>query len=137
MDETALHARIGKIHLMRMVAGLDSSLIVQKWAYFSASADKVSFLQTPQGATVGYVLWASVNRDTWRQLKNTGRLPVYRHEWSEGKLSLILDVVVIPEWRGSLNLQLLRLRRDHAAIYGLHRDRLFRYHRPKGKMDDV
>ncbi|MBT0722442.1 hypothetical protein HGT70_14280 [Rosenbergiella collisarenosi] len=116
MDENALFTLLGKIHVLRMAAGLGSSPLQQKWVYFSASTQKVTFIYTPSGVMAGYFIWASVNRDTWRQLKSTGVWPVYRHEWDEGTLSLILDVLILPEWRGSLIPQLLKLRRDHQVM---------------------
>ncbi|MDC4556349.1 hypothetical protein OHV93_17050 [Acinetobacter baumannii] len=121
-ESETLYTNLGKIQLLRSYSGLDTTVLNSKYNYFSIAADKYFFINTSSGVLAGYITWASINRDTYMQLKTTGNFPRYYHEWIEGNITLILDVVIIPEWRKSLIKELLIFFKKHDKIVFIRQD---------------
>lgn len=115
LEENELYRTLGRIGYLRVQAGLSTSERENRDHYFSALAGKVTFLTSPFNTVVGYICWASIDRDSYRQLRDRRLWPRYFHEWTEGAVTLVTDTLILPEWRGSLTAQLLALRKRHRA----------------------
>lgn len=48
---------------------------------------------------IGYIAWAMIDRASLGRLLKYGRYPAYQHEWKEGGVCLILDVLVASRGR--------------------------------------
>ena len=65
----------------------------------SDMAETRTIFWSPLKTPMGYLIWADVNRETILRLYRSGRLPQFDFEWREGKITLILDVVLDPRWK--------------------------------------
>ncbi|WP_414440172.1 hypothetical protein [Burkholderia sp. 22PA0106] len=122
VSESSAYLALGKIYFLRTMAGLSTDPTLAKQLLFSVRTDKLHFIESDAGVPLGYIAWASINRDTLRQLRATAAMPYYLHEWMEGSLSLVIDILVLPEWRASATRLLLRARRGHRSVV-THRPR--------------
>lgn len=81
---------------------------------------------------IGYVIWAYVNEETVERLYRYGKLPTYGYEWSEGVITLVLDVVYVsPGDRLSRETLRSAFPRDidRLAFFRRGRTHLYRVHR--------
>lgn len=86
---------IGAISL-RMEAGLGLSWQELSNLKKSSMFSNIEILSNANNTKLGYVAWASVNKETALQLLQYGLFPHYPYEWSEGNICLIVDVLFIP-----------------------------------------
>lgn len=59
---------------------------------FSMESGQFIFFTSAQGLKIGYCAWLQVTRESIWRLCRTGKMPYHWHEWSEGKVTLLLDV---------------------------------------------
>ncbi len=78
---------------VRINLGLVSSATLLSWIIISIKKNCYHLFKNDCDEVVGYVLWAKIDNDSLRQLKNRRVYPLYEHEWSDGNIYLILDVV--------------------------------------------
>jgi hypothetical protein len=114
--ETQAYIDLGKILFLRTLAGFDTRPALAKQLLFSVKTGKIRFLESDAGALVGYVAWASISREALLQLRASGRMPNYLHEWMEGSLSLVIDLMLLPEWQANAPRLLLAARKGHRTI---------------------
>lgn len=86
------------------------------------------------GRARGYMAWADINKESWRALCERGQLPGYPFEWNEGRLLLLLDVVLAPGQRHALRVSLEGAFGARRAILFLRRGRVHMYARNKGRI---
>ena len=48
---------------------------------------------------IGYVVYASLLRESVERIHTYGMFPMYPYEWSEGRITYIVDVVLSAKWR--------------------------------------
>lgn len=97
---------IGKLFTLRVQAGLDISTRQGSNIIFSARAGNFKLLLSEHKVSVGYIIWANIDRHTYFKFRESRTMPKYEYEWNEGSMSLIVDFVVHPIWRGRLNRQI-------------------------------
>lgn len=100
------YAALGKIYTLRSSVQLATSAEQSRNLLYAVRAGNYHLLHDDQQSLIGYVTWAAINRDGWRMLQ-CQQPPRYLSEWSEGRVMLPMDVVVLPEWRTALQ-RLLR-----------------------------
>jgi hemolysin-activating ACP:hemolysin acyltransferase len=62
----------------------------------SASKGMVRILRDPLRRAVGYVAWASVNKESLRRMQRVGLGMLAPYEWDEGRLIVIVDAAFAP-----------------------------------------
>jgi hemolysin-activating ACP:hemolysin acyltransferase len=70
---------------------VDTSLI--RWVDFSTGYGFYHIFKNAAGTVVGYMIWAQFNEEAVRRASASGQLPIYGHEWDEGIVNFVLDVV--------------------------------------------
>lgn len=56
------------------------------------------------GVPVGYIVWSLVNKESFVLLSKTKQMPAYPYEWCEGRLMVVHDVMVLPQWSSVVNV---------------------------------
>lgn len=74
----------------------------------SATAQTYSSFQGPLNQSIGYIAWASVNKESLTQVRRHGTLPIYPYEWAEGRLILITELL----YQGSSRFAIRKLLSD-------------------------
>lgn len=67
---------------------------------------KVFFSSTK--TPIGYIAWAHLNKEALIMMSKTIKMPPYPHEWNEGKLMVVFDVVFAPQWEKIAKGKLIR-----------------------------
>lgn len=67
------------------------------------------------GELTGYIAWACVIKETVYRLFINDELPIYYHEWNEGRITLIIDVCFKDDFPSKLRV-LLKFTRDNKLL---------------------
>jgi len=43
---------------------------------------------------IGYIIWANINKESLARIERSGVYPQYPFEWSEGNITLLIDIVI-------------------------------------------
>jgi hypothetical protein len=70
----------------------------------------------PLERPVGYIAWANVSRATVDRLHRSRKAPKYPAEWNEGRICLVLDVLLLPNGKYEARRQLRGFLRRKRAI---------------------
>lgn len=70
---------------------IDSSLV--RWVDFSTGYGFHHIFRNAAGTVVGYMIWAQYNEEAVRRAWKSRQMPAYGHEWDEGIVNFVLDVV--------------------------------------------
>lgn len=81
---------------LRIEAGLGVNRQELIGLRYSAENTSINILTNDSGIELGYIAWASVNKETALQLLEYGTFPRYPYEWSEGRICLVVDVLFVP-----------------------------------------
>ena len=125
----AAYADLGRLHMLRALAGLETSIEQGTRLMHSVYSGNYRFLYGSANEHEGYIIWAAIDRHSYLSLKRGGPMPRYRHEWNEGSLVLVLDVVLVARARGRFLTQLLALTRQWRDIVLVRHDRPVRRYR--------
>ncbi|WDE05703.1 toxin-activating lysine-acyltransferase [Thalassomonas viridans] len=66
---------------------------------------------------MAYVIWANVIEETWHRYLEHDVKPIYQHEWQEGDIGMILDVVVNPVYKLNMLEKLPEFLYDSRFVY--------------------
>jgi hemolysin-activating ACP:hemolysin acyltransferase len=95
-----------------------------------------TLIKDRSGVNHGFVAWAEVNSESFRQFLNSGKLPRYYYEWKEGYSVILTDLKPFGDvscMRKHLTSVFFRFR----LLAFVHRGRLSVYYRSKGKFKRV
>jgi len=84
----------GVICDIRSYAWLDTSRQLLNLIKSSVQSGHYKLLWDKHQRPLGYIVWAQVCRETYLRLHRRGTYPQYTYEWSEGKITLVLDVLI-------------------------------------------
>lgn len=82
---------------------------------------------------LGYIAWASMNKESLNLLKQSPYLPRYPYEFNEGKLMVIFDVVLNPIYSKKAKSVLVQYLKEQRFVAILKRNKLHAWIRAKGK----
>ena len=82
---------------------------------------------------LGYIAWASMNKESLNLLKQSPYLPRYSYEFNEGKLMVIFDVVLHPISSKKAQNALVQYLKEKRFVAILKRKKLHTWTRKKGK----
>lgn len=85
------------------------------------------------GSPVGYIVWASLNKESFILLSKTKKMPAYTYEWCEGRLIVVHDVVVLPQWNSVVNTAIRDFLTQKRFVAFLRRGRLHVWSKPNGR----
>jgi hemolysin-activating ACP:hemolysin acyltransferase len=80
-----------------------------QWNYLEILVDEV---QRP----IGYVSFARINKSSLERLARTGCIPKYDYEWNEGRIVLVLDVLIVAQARVAAIRQFRALLQRHRVV---------------------
>jgi hemolysin-activating ACP:hemolysin acyltransferase len=81
---------------------------------------------------IGYVSWANVSGATIRRLSRSGRWPFYLHEWREGGICLITDVMLVRQHRSEAIRHLRTFSRMNRVVVVVRVGKPLRLYRRRG-----
>jgi len=64
-----------------------------------AESGCVYFILSPYGHPIGYIVWANASKESVVRYKNKDQLPSCSYEFNEGYFCLLIDILVLPQWR--------------------------------------
>ncbi|MBE0370456.1 hypothetical protein [Pseudoalteromonas aurantia] len=91
--------------VMRFRAALNQSTDVETFRLIDYSINQGTCHLMRDKATkilMGYVIWANVIEETWQRYVEQDITPIYRHEWQEGEIGMVLGAAINPVYK--LNL---------------------------------
>ena len=112
---------------IRCMAHSNLDNIVLRQIKYSVVNGKYHIFYDQVGIPRGYVIWADVNRETWRRFVRTGQPPIYSYEWDEGSISIILDLF-IPGGISSLGFPTVNKVRKQFRALSYCRNEVIRLH---------
>ncbi len=118
---------------VRVVANKVTSPQLFQWIKSSAYAGSYKIITNAFGQNVGYIIWANICKESLIKLKNTGAYPQHRYEWSEGDITLLLDVV-INEQQSKLSIQQLRHFLKSKKIIAYEKNKIGKLYIKQGKV---
>ena len=83
---------IVELLLMRARLGLVTPPDLTRFIVRSARYEHMHRITDRHERPAGYIIWACINKETYADFLQTGRMPKYQFEWNEGSIVLILDV---------------------------------------------
>ena len=85
------------------------------------------------GVPVGYLVWAMVNKESFILLSKTRQMPAYSYEWCEGRLMVVHDVMVLPQWSTVVNAAIRDFLKQKRFVAFFLRGRLHVWSKLKGR----
>lgn len=116
LKQEELLQKLGQACVIRAEKGLDTSPNQLRVISNSIKSEYFKIWRNKDGAAIGYIAWAKINRESYCILQSKNQLPKYDYEWDEGQLTLVIDIVISTGWSGYLLKLLLEERRKHQAI---------------------
>lgn len=118
---------------IRLMSGLDTSCRRTLELLNASRTAGIEILRAPSGSHIGYISTAKMDRWTLRALARKGEMPGSGHEWTEGNIRVIHDVVFVPGWN-AVCAQLLRAYvYQHRAVARVRNGRVLWSARRRGK----
>lgn len=120
--------------LVRSTEGLSTSP-AQFWLlYRAARARSAVIIHNHHDEAVAYILLAQVAKEGMRSFLATGLPPAYDYEWGEGRLNLVIDVVISKRHRDAAMPKLRQLLAQHRAVAFVRRAQPRLYVRWQGRL---
>lgn len=82
----------------------------------AANTKRVVILKAAGGEKIGYVIWGMVNKYTALNIINSGMMPRYFYELSEGNICLILSAFSSPNRPHEFSRELKAFIKEHRAL---------------------
>lgn len=105
-QEASIPEVFSKVIHVRSQSGLDTSPALLLSLKNAAVHNQIEVFYSPFKTPVGYVAWASVNKEAMLMMSKTKLMPPFSYEWSEGRFMVIFDLAILPRWgrvsRGAL-----------------------------------
>ena len=123
------HLLMLEVLSQRMESGLGLSADQLHRTFSSVESGNIKLLEstTEIGRYIGYIAYGYFDAPTLRLLSRTGQLPKNRHEWNEGRIMFVHDVVIQARWRDEGIRQLRHFVSDTRALAHKRRSTLMLY----------
>lgn len=79
---------------IRSTIALNTSPLQLYWFKLATKANTCQILWDEFERPIGYILWANICKESLLRIQRSGIYPQYPYEWSEGKITLILDIAI-------------------------------------------
>lgn len=134
-DKTSAPKELLDIVAVRCAANIDTPAKLLSQLTECAVDGRAKAFYSATGVPVGYLVWAMVNRESFILLSKTRQMPAYTYEWCEGRLMIVHDVMVLPQWSAVVNPTIRYFLKQKRFVAFLRRGRLHVWSKLKGRFN--
>ena len=94
-----------------------------RWLINSVYSNTYRILRDESNHPIGYIIWASICKDSFLKISHFGGYPKYSFEWQEGNITLILEIVINDSDKSSAFKQLRQFIKSKKILTFINKNR--------------